>query len=77
MQDAEFASTTDERSMARAVSRKRTSTTVAMMKAFVESFMRSKGQPNFIGRRAEEVDMDQAPVLKPRRGKPMRYRFTA
>lgn len=62
-----------ERSMR---SRKRGTTTVAKLKAFVENFMRSKGEANFIGRRAREVEeVEEAPVLKPRRG--MRYKSTA
>ncbi|KAK5133226.1 hypothetical protein LTR08_008061 [Meristemomyces frigidus] len=76
-----FESTTDERTMVeRSRSRSRfhkrsDDTTVAKMRQFVEAFMRSKGETGMIGARAESVE--EAPVLKPRKGTPMRYRFTA
>ncbi|KAK4561768.1 hypothetical protein LTR86_004447 [Recurvomyces mirabilis] len=47
---------------------------VPKMKQFVEDFMRSKGLTTMIARSTEDT-VDEAPVLKPKRG--MRYRFTA
>jgi len=45
---------------------------IAKMRQFVEDFMASRGQEGMIGARRA---VDEAPVLKPRKG--MRYRFAA
>ena len=78
-----FDSTTDERTMLVRSYRPRNARLrrrydagaglVPKMKQFVEDFMRSKGLTNMIARSPEEA-VDEAPVLKPKRG--MRYRFT-
>lgn len=74
-----FEATTDERTMLeRSRNRMRfhkrsDASTVAKLRQFVTEFMRSKGETGLIGVRAEDVE--EAPVLKPRKG--MRYRFSA
>ena len=79
-----FDSTTDERTMLvrnyqprNARLRKRYDNGLGLvpkMKQFVEDFMHSKGLSTMIARSTEET-VDEAPVLKPKRG--MRYKFTA
>ncbi|KAK5688645.1 hypothetical protein LTS10_000623 [Elasticomyces elasticus] len=71
-----FESTTDERTMLERTQKRGTgSATVAKLKKFVESYYRKKGVPSMIGRRVAEADVDEAPVLKPRRN--IRYRIPA
>ncbi|KAK4546588.1 hypothetical protein LTR36_001805 [Oleoguttula mirabilis] len=78
-----FEATTDERTMLeRSRNRSRfqkrgDAGLTAKMRQFVTDFMRSKGETGMIGaRRVESVaDVEEAPVLKPRKG--MRYRWSA
>ncbi|TKA65165.1 hypothetical protein B0A55_09665 [Friedmanniomyces simplex] len=72
-----FESTTDERTMlerTRYQKRDTDSALMAKMRKFVEDFYRRKGLPSMIAWRAAERKMEEAPVLKPRKG--MRYRYT-
>ncbi|KAK5111617.1 hypothetical protein LTR85_011795 [Meristemomyces frigidus] len=76
-----FEATTDERTMLerrrnRSRFQKRSDTGLtAKMRAFVTGFMRSNGETGMIGARRVESGVEEAPVLKPRKG--MRYRWSA
>lgn len=76
-----FEATTDERTMLER-SRNRTrfqrrseAGLAAKMREFVTNFMSNKGETGMIGERRIESGVEEAPVLKPRKG--MRYRWSA
>jgi hypothetical protein len=79
MEGENFAYATDERTMEmrRFGHQKRAESSSSLtdrMKAFVQSFYRGQGESTMVGRR-DVGEMEEAPVLKPRRG--YRYQFNA
>lgn len=49
---------------------------MAKMKAFVAKFYRNRGDSSVVGKRGA-VEVEEAPVLKPRKGHRYQFRFDA